>query len=84
MLEEERIDVLPTNSRGESFEPDELFVYVNGNKFELGKVKRTNNDGTGYFCYYHTGDTSANTPVEYMHKLVNSYVIEKENFGGER
>ena len=83
MLDEERIDILPTNSRGESFEPDELFVYVNGNKFELGKVKRVNNDNTGYFCWYHSGDTSANTSVEDMHKLINNYCVEKTMLGGE-
>ena len=66
----------------EKFENGEYFIYVNGDKFELGKVKRPNNDGTGYFCYYHTGDTVANTPVSHMHKLVNAYVIDKESLGG--
>ena len=64
------------------FKPGELFIYQNGNKYEIGKVKRLNNDGTGYFCWYHTGSTTANTPRECMHKLVNAYVIEKDNLGG--
>ena len=84
MLDErldERLDVRPMNSRLESFEEGELFIYKNGNHYELGKVKRVNNTGSGYFCWYHTGDTAASTNVEDMHKIVNAYVIESENFG---
>ena len=66
------------------FEKGELFIYQNGEKYEIGKVKRPNNDGTGNFCYYHTGDTAANTPVSNMHKLVNAYVIDKESLGGKQ
>ena len=62
------------------FEKGEIFVYVNGDRYELGKVKQPNNDGTGYFCWYSSGDTAANTPVEYMHKLVNAYVIKRDSF----
>ena len=79
---ENQIKNTPMNSRLESFEENELFIYKNGNHYELGKVKRVNNDSTGYFCWYHTGDTAANTNVEDMHKLVNAYVVESENFGG--
>lgn len=57
---------------GETYEPGELFVYTNGDRWELGQVKRPNNDGTGYFCWYTVGDTAANTPVERMHKLANA------------
>lgn len=63
------------------FENGEYFVYVNGEKYELGKVKRPNNDGTGYFCWYHEGSTCANTPTENMHKLINAYVIREDGFG---
>lgn len=63
------------------FENGEYFIYVNGDKYELGKVKRPNNDGTGYFCYYHEGSTCANTPTHCMHKLVNAYIIREEGFG---
>ena len=37
---------------GIEYEPGELFVYTNGDRWELGMVKRPNNDGSGYFCYY--------------------------------
>lgn len=53
------------------FKPGELFVYVNGTKWELGTVKRKVNADT-YACWYSTGDTAARTPVEFMHKLANA------------
>lgn len=54
------------------FVPRELFVYVNGDRWELGMVKRPNNTGDGYFCWYSRGDTAANTPLSHMHKLANA------------
>jgi hypothetical protein len=54
------------------FESCELFVYVNGDRWELGMVKRPNNTGDGYFCWYSRGDTAANTPLSHMHKLANA------------
>lgn len=54
------------------FKPGELFVYTNGDRWELGIVKCRNNSGDGYFCWYHRGDTAANTPVRCMHKLANA------------
>ena len=56
----------------EIYANDELFVYCNGDRWELGQVKRPNNTGDGYFCWYSTGDTAANTPVGCMHKLANA------------
>ena len=56
----------------DAYENGELFVYVNGDRWELGMVKRPNNTGDGYFCWYSRGDTAANTPIECMHKLANS------------
>lgn len=56
----------------ETYEPGELFVYMNGDHWELGEVKSANNTGTGYFCWYSTGDTAANTPTSHMHKLANA------------
>lgn len=54
------------------FKTGELFVYVNGDRWELGMVKSENNSGDGYFCWYHRGDTAANTPTRCMHKLANA------------
>lgn len=44
-----------------SFEEGELFVYMNGDNAAIGKVKRKNSTGDGYFCYYSSGETAANT-----------------------
>lgn len=55
----------------ERFTEGELFVYVNGDRWELGMVKRPNRTGDGYFCWYSTGDTAASTPTRCMHKLAN-------------
>ena len=57
---------------GIEYEPGELFVYTNGNRWELGMVKRPNGRGDGYFCWYSRGDTASNTPVAHMHKLENA------------
>lgn len=54
------------------YKPGELFVYTNGDRWELGMVKRENNSRDGYFCWYHRGDTAANTPLWCMHKLANA------------
>ena len=54
------------------FASGELFVYVNGDRWELGMVKRPNNTGDGYFCWYSRGDTAANTPTDRMRKLANA------------
>ena len=54
------------------YKPGELFGYINGDRWELGMVKRENSSGDGYFCWYHRGDTAANTPTRCMHKLANA------------
>lgn len=58
----------------------ELFVYKNGDRCEIGKVKRVCDDGA--FCYYHEGDTASKTPFDCMFKLVNAYCIKEETLGG--
>jgi hypothetical protein len=63
------------------FEPGELFVYMNGDRLEIGKVKKENYTGDGYFCWYSTGETAANTPVDMMHKITNLYALD--DLGGE-
>lgn len=55
----------------DEYKPGELFIYTNGDRWELGQVKRKVNDST-YACYYSTGDTAARTPVDHMHKLANA------------
>ena len=66
------------NREAATFSRGELFVYVNGDCWELGMVKRPNNTGDGYFCWYSTGDTAANTPTRCMHKLANHGLTKVE------
>lgn len=58
----------------------EYIVYVNGDRYEIGRVKSLREDGA--FVYYHEGDTAAKTPYDCMHKLINGYTIKKSTLGG--
>lgn len=58
---------------GDTFAPGEFFIYKNGDRLELGKVKRAADEGAlSYFCWYSCGTTAARTPVELMLKLANN------------
>ena len=63
-----------------NFKVGEYIVYRNGDRYELGKIKRITDDGA--FVYYHEGDTAAKTPFHCMHKLANEYVIGETSIGG--
>lgn len=63
------------------FEVGELIIYVNGDRYEIGKIKRLCNDGA--FVYYHEGDTASKTPYDCMHKLTNAFCIASTSLGGE-
>lgn len=62
------------------FKPGELIIYRNGERYEIGKIKRITEDGA--FVWYHEGDTTAKTPFDCMHKLVNAYTIKETSLGG--
>ena len=64
-----------------NFKPGEYIIYINGDSIEIGRIKRITEDGA--FVWYHSGETAAKTPFDCMHKLVNRYVIEKTELGGE-
>ena len=64
----------------EHFEEGEYIIYVNGDHYEIGKIKRIARDGA--FVWYHSGDTAAKTPFECMHKLKNRHVIGETSLGG--
>lgn len=87
------------------FEIGEVVIYVNGDTYELGIIKRivpkeytrtiigsdpirtTIDYRYSYFVWYHTGDTTALTDEELLHKLVNRYafkVIRLDPEGKER
>ena len=62
------------------FKEGEYIVYQNGDRFELGLIKRVVNDGA--FVWYHDGSTAAKTPFDCMHKLINGYTIIQTSLGG--
>ena len=62
------------------FQEGEHIIYRNGDRYEIGKIKRIVSDGA--FVWYSSGDTAAKTPFDCMHKLVNEYVIGETNLGG--
>lgn len=62
------------------FEKGTYIVYVNGDRYEIGRVVSTHADGA--FVCYHEGETAAKTPYECMHRLENQYVIT--SLGGDR
>lgn len=63
------------------FKAGEYIIYVNGDKYELGRIKSITSDGA--FVAYHEGETGAKTPFDCMHKLVNAYCIKATTLGGE-
>lgn len=63
------------------FKVGEYIIYVNGDRYEIGKVKRITE--TGAFVWYNEGETAAKTPFDCMHKLINAYCIERTQLGGE-
>lgn len=63
------------------FKAGEYIIYVNGDKYELGRIKSITKDGA--FVAYHEGETGAKTPFDLMHKLVNAYCIKETTLGGE-
>lgn len=62
------------------FKVGEYIIYQNGDRYELGKIKRIVDDGA--FVYYSSGDTAAKTPFSCMHKLANEYLIIATSLGG--
>lgn len=65
----------------EKFKVGEYIIYVNGDKYEIGRIKSMTKDGA--FVAYHDGETGAKTPFDTMHKLVNAYCIKETTLGGE-
>lgn len=63
-----------------NFKVGEYIIYVNGDRYEIGRIKRIVSDGA--FVYYSEGSTAAKTPFDCMHKLVNSYLIKSTYLGG--
>ena len=61
------------------FKAGDLIIYQNGDRYEIGKIKRVT--GNGAFVWYSEGETAAKTPFNCMHRMVNSYVIRETTLG---
>ena len=64
------------------FKVGDLVIYQNGSSYEIGKIKRLAEDGSGAWVYYSSGDTATKTPYDHMHKLMNAYVVTETTLGG--
>ena len=64
-----------------AFKAGDLIIYRNGDRYEIGKIKRIVPGGA--FVWYSEGDTAANTPFDCMHPLTNAYMVKKTTLGGE-
>lgn len=62
------------------FNEGDYIIYQNGDRYEIGKIKRIVDDGA--FVWYHDGETASKTPFERMHKIANEYVIGETSLGG--
>lgn len=62
------------------FNVGDLIVYQNGDRFEIGKIKRLDDDGA--FVWYSSGETAAKTAYGDMHPLKNAHVITETSLGG--
>lgn len=62
------------------FNVGEYIIYQNGDRYELGRIKRIVSDGA--FVYYSSGDTASKTPFSHMYKLANEYLIIATSLGG--
>ena len=62
------------------FKKGDLIIYVNGDRYEIGKVKRVCDDGC--FVYYHSGETASKTPYDCMHPILNARDILRTDLGG--
>lgn len=63
------------------FKEGEYVIYQNGDRCDLGKIKRIVNGSI--FVYYTSGDTASKTPISHLHKLTNAYVIRETSLGDE-
>ena len=63
------------------YKAGEFIIYQNGERFQLGKIKRVTDDGA--FVFYSEGDTAAKTPLHCMRKLENAYVIKGSSLGND-
>jgi|BioPla2DNA2_1021312.scaffolds.fasta_scaffold05473_17 hypothetical protein len=62
------------------FREGQLIFYRNGDRCEIGKIKRVCDNGA--FVYYHSGETAAKTSFDLMFPIINEHCILKTSLGG--
>ena len=58
---------------------DQLVIYRNGDRYEIGKIKKLTDHGA--FVYYSSGDTAALTNYDDIHPIVNAHCILATSLG---
>ena len=62
------------------FKAGDYIIYINGDRAEIGKIKRVTDDGA--FVWFSEGETAAKASFDRMLKLSNAYVIDRTSLGG--
>lgn len=75
------VDVFPDVEPDTEYHEGEFILYQNGNRFEIGEIKRIVDDGA--FVYYSEGETAAKTPFDCMRKITNAHTIKSTSLGGK-
>ena len=84
--EKQRTGGKTINKEYPKYEAGEPVIYTNGDKIELGIVKKACG-GDEYFVNYHTGDTAARTHARHLSKISNRYayrIVRLDPDGNER
>lgn len=63
------------------FKVGEYIIDVNGDRYELGRIKRLTENGA-FICYREDG-IAAYTPYDHIHKLANGFTIIDTTLGGK-
>lgn len=62
------------------FREGQYVIYQNGNRYEIGQIKRLM--PTAAFVCYSEGETALITPYDYIHPILNDYLICETGLGG--
>lgn len=62
------------------FRVGQYVVYKNGDKHEIGLIKRLIDDSA--FVWYHEGDTAARTNLKDLYPINNEHCIISTSLGG--
>lgn len=79
-LEKLRATAKPREPEHPEIVPGQYVLYRNGDRYELGRVKRVTDDGA--FIWYSAGDTASKTPWDCIIALENARNIIDTDLGG--